>query len=244
MLFLAKPSPHEHPESRQTREQLQITQDFKEALKNFPRKLHYERLMLRHLTEKPDDYIGAFRRLPLKLRKLFPQAYQSFLFNKFLSRRMASGISLNKAEVGDYVVNVERSGLPMPNMHRIANAHTIKEMDKAIKVGQMRIAIPLIGFKKHPSQGMQGEIERKILEEEHIVPENFEINTMPEISSRGELRTAIVPLNNFSMDGIQDDSANPSKRQAMLGFMLYRGSYATILLREIMKPRNLIDAGF
>lgn len=244
MLFLAKPSRQEHPESRQARKQLQATQDFEEALKNFPKKLHYERLMLRHLTEKPDNYVGAFRRLPLKLRKLFPQAYQSFLFNRFLSRRIAEGIPLNRAEIGDYVISVERSGLPLLNMHRIANAQTVKEIDKAIEVGRMRVALPLIGFKKHPSRGIQGENERKILEKEQIVPEDFKINAMPEISSRGELRTATVPLNEFSIDRIQNDSANPSKRQAELNFMLYRGSYATTVMREIMKPRSLINAGF
>ncbi|NWF87461.1 tRNA pseudouridine(13) synthase TruD [Candidatus Bathyarchaeota archaeon] len=244
MLFLAKLGSHEHPESRHARKQLQDTQDFQKALKEFPKKLHYERLMLRHLIKKPGDFTGAFRRLPMKLRKLFPQAYQSYLFNKFLSRRIANGISLNRAEVGDYVVNVERSGLPMPNMCRIANIQTTKELDKAVEADRMRIAIPLIGFKRRPSQGLQGEIERKILEEERILPENFKIRAMPEISSRDELRTVIVPLNNFSIDEISDDSANPSKRQAKLSFMLYRGSYATIPLREIIKPHNIIEAGF
>jgi tRNA pseudouridine13 synthase len=108
----------------------------------------------------------------------------------------------------------------------------------------MRITFPLIGFKKHPSQGLQGEIERKILEAEHILPENFKIGAMPEISSRGELRTAITPLHNFSADAISDDVADPLKSQFDLRFMLYRGSYATVLLREIMKPRNVIEAGF
>jgi tRNA pseudouridine13 synthase len=244
MLFLAEPSPYEHPESRQAREQLQAKQDFEQALKYFPKKLRFERLMLRRLAEKPNDFVGAFRRLPVKLRKLFPQAYQSYLFNKFLSRRIANGIPLNRAEVGDYVVNVERTGLPMQNMYRITNVQTVKETSKAVESGRMRIAVPLIGFKKHPSQGVQGKIERTILEEEHVRPENFKIKAMPEISSRGELRTINTPLNNFAIEEILQDSANPSKKQAKLRFMLYRGSYATILLREVIKPRNLINAGF
>jgi len=244
MLFLAKPSPHEHPESRQAREQLQATQDFKQASKIFPKQLHYERLMLKHLAKTPDDFINAFRRLPIKLRELFPQAYQAYLFNKFLSRRIENGLPLNRAEVGDYVVNVERSRLPMPTMYRITDTQMLKEVNKAIKTGRMRIAIPLIGFKQHPSQGFQGEIEKQIMEEEGIILENFKINAMPEIASRGELRTAITPLNDFSIDEISDDSANPSKRKAELSFTLYRGSYATILLREIAKPRDPLRAGF
>jgi tRNA pseudouridine13 synthase len=244
MLFLAKPSLYEHPESRQARKQLHATQDFKQALKNFPKQLRYERLMLRHLAKKPDDYVGAFRRLPIKLRELFPQAYQSYLFNKFLSRRITRGLPLVRAEVGDYVVNVERSGLPMLTMHKIASVEALTEINKAIEAGKMRLAIPLVGFKQRTSLGVQGEIEKQILEEEGISQESFKIPAMPEITARGELRAAITPLNNFSIDEISKDSANLFKHEAKVSFMLYRGSYATILLRELIKPRNSIKAGF
>ncbi|MGQ9530235.1 MAG: tRNA pseudouridine(13) synthase TruD [Candidatus Bathycorpusculaceae bacterium] len=244
MLFLAEPSPHEHPESRKAREQLQKAKDFKQALEIFPKQLHYERLMLKHLAQKPEDFIGAFRRLPLKLRELFPQAYQAYLFNKFISRRIASGLPLNKAEVGDYVVSVQRSGLPSPTMYKVVKSETLAEVNKALENGRMQLAIPLIGFKQKPSQGFQGEIEKQILLEEGIAPENFKIKSMPEISSKGELRTALTPINNFQLNEVSTDSANPSKNKAKLSFMLHRGSYATVLLREIMKPRNPIKAGF
>jgi tRNA pseudouridine13 synthase len=244
MLFLDKPSLYEHPESRQAREQLQATQDFEQALKNFPKQLRYERLMLRHLAKNPDDYVGAFRRLPIRLRELFPQAYQSYLFNKFLSGRITRGLPLARAEVGDYVVNVERSGLPMLTMHKIASAETLTEINKKIEAGKMRLAIPLFGFKQRTSLGAQGEIEKQIIEEESITQENFKISAMPEITARGELRTALTPLNNFSLNEISEDSANPSKHKAKVSFTLCRGSYATILLRELMKPLNPIKAGF
>jgi tRNA pseudouridine13 synthase len=244
MLFLAKPSLYEHPESRQAREQLHATQDFKQALKNFPKQLRYERLMLRHLTKKPDDCVGAFRRLPVKLRELFPQAYQSYLFNKFLSRRITCGLPLVRAEVGDYVVNVERSGLPMLRMPKIASAEALTEINKAIEAGKKRLAIPLVGFKQRRSLGVQGEVEKQILEEEGINQESFKIPAMPEITARGELRTVITPLNNFSLDEISEDPANSSKQKVEVSLTLYRGSYATILLRELIKPRNPLKARF
>lgn len=244
LLFLAKPSPHEHPESKQFREQLYITQNFKQAFKNFPKKMYYERLMLMHLAEKPDDFVGAFKRLPLKLQALFPQAYQAYLFNKSLSRRIKEGIPLNRAEVGDYVVSVERSGLPMATMYKIVSLENLNEINKAIECGRMRIAIPLVGFKWRHLQGVQGEIEKQILNEEGISPENFRIQEMPKISVGGGLRTAVTPLNNFSLSEISRDEAIMSKRKVELSFMLHRGSYATIVLRELMKPINPIKAGF
>jgi tRNA pseudouridine13 synthase len=244
MLYLAKPSPHEHPESRWAREQLQKTQDFKQALKNFPKKLHYEHLMLNHLAKKPDDFIEAFRKLPPKLRRLFPQACQAYLFNKFLSKRIEKGLPLNRAEVGDYVVNVECSGLPMLRMRRIASAKTLAEINQAIQAGKMQLTIPLVGFKQHPSKGVQGKIEKQILQEEDVTMENFRIEAVPEISLRGGLRAAIGPLNNFLLEEISEDYANPSKHKSELSFALHRGSYATIVLRELMKPRNPIKARF
>ena len=244
MLFLAKPSPFEHPESREAREQLHSTQDFEKALKIFPKQLHYERLMLKHLAKKPKDFVGAFRRLPPKLRQLFPQAYQAYLFNKFLSRRIACGLPLNRVEAGDYVVNVERSGLPMIRMYKIVGAQKLGEFNQGVKKGRMRLALPIIGFKQSTSQGVQGEIEKEILEEEGITPEQFKISLMPEISAKGELRTALTELRDYSLCEISRDTANPPKYLVRVHFTLYRGSYATVFLREIMKPRNPIKAGF
>ncbi|MEM3701026.1 MAG: tRNA pseudouridine(13) synthase TruD, partial [Candidatus Bathyarchaeia archaeon] len=244
MLFLAKAYPFEHPESRIAREELYRTLDFKNALKVFPKHLYYERLMLQHLMKKPNDFKGAFRRLPVKLRKLFPQAYQAYLFNRFLSRRIALGLPLNTAEVGDYVVKIETTGLPSQRLYEIASQMKIPEKNSAIASGKMRLAIPLVGFRQRLTEGVQGEIEKQILEEEGIAPENFKIKEMPELSLKGGLRTALTTLKDFRVDEISRDHANPRRNMAKISFTLHRGSYATILLRELMKPRNPIKAGF
>jgi tRNA pseudouridine13 synthase len=244
MLFLAKPSHYEHPSSRRARQELQSTQDFEQALKDFPKQLRYERSMLSHLVKHPDDFAGAFRTLPFKLQEMFIQAYESYLFNKFLSRRIAMGLLLNTAEVGDYFVAIERSGLPMPAVHGTVNLEKRTEINNSMQTGKLRLAIPLIGFKQHPSQGAQGEIEKRILEEEHLSPQDFRIPTMPEVSTRGRLRAAITPINDFSADEITRDTNKPCRHEVRATFMLYRGSYATILLRELMKPRDIIKEGF
>ena len=244
MLFLAKPSPHEHPASRQAREELQATRDFKRALKDFPKQLRYERLMLKHLAKTSDDFVGALRRLPPKLVELFPQAHQSYLFNKFLSKRIENDFPLNDAVIGDYVVNVQHSGLPMLTMYRMASAETLAEINKAVEDGKMRLAIPLVGYKQRLSQGAQGEIEKQILCEEKTEPENFRTPIMPEISLRGELRTALTPLSDFSLEQMSTDSSGSSDCKVKASLTLHRSSYATVVLRELMKPRNPIRAGF
>ena len=183
-------------------------------------------------------------RLPVKLQALFVQAYQSYLFNRFLSERIKNGCSLNKAEVGDYLVNVERSGLPMVNVAKVAGAETVTDANELVKAGRMRVALPLIGIKQRPSKGAMGHIEQQIIEEEGIKTENFKVNAISQISGRGGLRTVLAPVQSFKLHVTSDFTSNQRKHQADLSFMLLRGSYATVFLREILKPPNPIAAGF
>jgi tRNA pseudouridine13 synthase len=236
MLFLAKPSIHEHPSSRQARAALESTLDFKAALSNFPKQLRFERLMLKHLAGNPEDFVGAFRRLPIKLQALFVQAYQSYLFNRFLSERIKSGFSLKRAEVGDHVVNVEHSSLPMFQSARFAEQKNVVEVNALMDAGRMRVALPLVGTRQRLSQGVMGQIERQILEEEGIQTGNFRVTAMHDMSRGGGLRAVISPVKGFKL--------KQRSRQSDLSFMLLRGSYATVFLREIMKPSDPIKAGF
>ncbi|MCW4045482.1 MAG: tRNA pseudouridine(13) synthase TruD [Candidatus Bathyarchaeota archaeon] len=244
MRFLAEPSCYEHPASRLARSELQATGDFKRAFEGFPKQLRYERLMLGYLVENPRDFVGAFKRLPVKLQVLFVQAYQSYLFNRFLSERLLSGLALDRAEIGDYVVQVERSGLPVVKTGKTVDAAAVGEVNAAIKAGKMRVALPLVGVKQRFSQGVMGEKQRRILEAEGVKAENFKIDALPELSGRGELRAVVAPVRNFRILDIVQATDKSRECRVAVDFMLLRGSYATVLLRELMKPREPVKAGF
>jgi len=217
LTYLAKPSLNEHPESRQAREQLLKTRNYGEALRCFPFRLVYERQMLGHLARRPRDFVGAFHRLPKKLCQLFIQAYQSYLFNQFLSQRIQNGLPLKRSRRGEFKVRID---------------------------GEEYLALPQIGYRQFVSAGEQGENEKQILEKEDIAPQNFKVSAMPEIDSSGSLRTALTPLIGLNIEKPVQDDANPDKKMMSLSFTLRKGSYATIILREFMKPRNPVKAGF
>ncbi len=243
MLFLAKPSLYEHPASRQARQELQDTGDFKRASETFPKQLRFERLMLSHLAANPLDFIGAFQRLPPKLQALFVQAHQSYLFNRFLSERLKHDLPLNAAETGDFVVAVERSGLPLTTIEKTVTAENITQVNAAVKGGKMRLALPIFGVKQKLSGGVMGEIERRVLEEEGVETENLRFNALSRAGGKGGLRAAAAPIKDFRLQSIFPGADN-GDGQAVLSFMLLRGCYATVLLREIMKPTNPVTAGF
>jgi tRNA pseudouridine13 synthase len=217
LIFIAKPSLHEHPESRQSRERLWNTRDFERARKYFPFKLVYERQMLNHLARRSRDFVGAFNRLPKKICQLFIQAYQAYLFNKFLSERMQRRLPLKHARSGEYRLEI---GL------------------------EERMALPLIGYKQSFSSGEQGEIEKQVLEKEEVKPQDFKVHVTPEISAPGRLRTALTPLIGLNTAKPIKDVANANAKRVNIGFTLRKGSYATIILREFMKPANPMRAGF
>jgi tRNA pseudouridine13 synthase len=237
MMFLAKPNPYEHPASREARQQLEDTHDFKWAAENYPKQLRFERMMLMHLAENPTDYVGAFRRLPEKLLALFVQADQSYLFNRFLSERLKRGLPLNEAVAGDFVVGVERSGLPLTTMEKTVTEANLEHVNASVKAGKMRVALPVYGLRQKLSGGVMGEIEREILNSEGVGDGPMRLNELSRAGGKGGLRTALTPIRDFKLIGCGEGKLKVS-------FMLLRGCYATILLREILKPQNPATAGF
>ena len=198
--------------------------------------------MLTHLADNTEDFVGAFQRLPIKLQELFVQAHQSYLFNRFLSQRLVQGYSLNRAEAGDFVVGVERSGLPLTKISKIVTAETEAGVNEQIKAGRMRVALPIVGVRQKLSEGVMGKIEQKVLEQEKIKLEGMRVNPLSIVGGKGGLRTSTAPVRDFKFQVSEDPDGKGC--QAELSFTLLRGCYATVLLRELMKPVDPISAGF
>lgn len=102
---------------------------------------------------------------------------------------------------------------------------------KYIKGLDQHLALPFVGYSYYKKTRFDFQIS-KILKSEEIAPKDFFIKEMQEISSEGGFRQASIQCTDYST---QDTTVD---------FTLSRGSFATILLREIMKPSDPILAGF
>jgi tRNA pseudouridine13 synthase len=58
------------------------------GIQEIPKVFWYEKRMLLHLKEYPNDYAGALRRIPKRIRRIFTHAYQSHLFNEQLQQQI------------------------------------------------------------------------------------------------------------------------------------------------------------
>ncbi|MFH1696685.1 MAG: tRNA pseudouridine(13) synthase TruD [Candidatus Diapherotrites archaeon] len=96
MIYLTATVPGEEEDVKKARIALGKTRDFSQASKDFPVKYRYERAIIHHLCKYPNDFVGAFRKLPRALCYLFTHAYQSYLFNLIINKRIESGIGLGK----------------------------------------------------------------------------------------------------------------------------------------------------
>jgi tRNA pseudouridine13 synthase len=183
--------------------------------------------------EREADFRSAFSALPMTLQKLFVHAYQAYLFNLVLSHRMARNIPLNEAIVGDVVCFLTEFGIADSDKVERVTEGKVEAMNRLIKRGRAFVTAPIFGYETACADGVQGEIERKVLRDEAIELTDFYSEKMPEISSKGTRRPVVVPVKmKVSEDGFTDDELNPGRFKTRFQFFLPKGAYATVLLRE------------
>ena len=102
---------------------------------------------------------------------------------------------------------------------------------KYVKGLDQRLALPFVGYSYYKKTRFDYQIS-KILEQEEVTPKDFFIKEMQEVSSEGGFRQAAIHCSDYS------------SYETTVEFSLSRGSFATILLREIMKPTDPMIAGF
>jgi tRNA pseudouridine13 synthase len=175
----------ENNEVAEFRKKLAESQDVKEGLKNCPKFLRNEIILMNHLIQKSNDYAGALRRLPKKFRTMLVHAYQSYLWNEVAK--------VSKEEV-----------------------------------------IPLIGFNTDLTKYKTGEQIEKILERENVKITDFKIRSMPELSCEGSERERMAKARGMKWR-FAGDELNEGKLKCVLEFEIPKGSYATVLLDEILK---------
>jgi tRNA pseudouridine13 synthase len=227
MRYVANPSANEDSEANEARRGLQESRDFERALREFPMKLSFERTLIGYLRDSPGNYLGALRTLPYNLLMMFVHAYQSYLFNRTLSERIRSGMSIQLPEVGDVILPLSKTNVPdHDNPIRVGQDNLEKAIRNA-KEGKAFVSGLLYGTESFFAEGRMGEIERKVIASENIAQMDFQIVGLRAASSKGTRRELLAPCKDLTID--------LGDRDALFKFTLNKGCYATTLLREFMK---------
>jgi len=255
--YVCERSEHEPADTRRARAEVDDRWggDWGALAEVVPGKLRYERALVDGLAEVESrapsgdgggtgaetgterdpgaPFRAALDRLPENLRAMFVHAAQSRLFNEIVSRRMERGLPLGEAVAGDVVCFRARDapdGLPLPDTDRSqrATADRLRSVNRHCERGRAFVTAPLIGTDTEFGAGEPGTIERAVLNDHGLTRSAFDLPDP--FGSEGARRAVLVRIEP-TVDG----------EPLTLSFRLPKGSYATTLLREVMKtsPRRL-----
>jgi len=104
-------------------------------------------------------------------------------------------------------------------------------LGKFVKGLDQTLSIPMVGYAYYKKTRFHYYIS-KILEDEEINPKDFYLKEIQELSNEGGYRNSSITCTDHSIN------------DGMISFSLSRGSFATIVLREIIKPPEPIRSGF
>ncbi|MDD4126995.1 MAG: tRNA pseudouridine(13) synthase TruD [Methanomicrobium sp.] len=227
MKYAGFPCDDEREETKNARKVFDETENPKEALDLMPLNMHYERSLLHHLIEKPDDYEGALSAIPPKLLSMFVSAFQSYLFNRILSMRIENtGGNILEPEIGDRLIFSD-------GKEDIVNERNINIAKIHAKRGKCSVGIYMPGSEDFKQRGYMDAYASEIMNELEITKTGY-TNVSNLVGSRftGALRPA----------GLKTEiSGFVSENNITLKFTLPPGHYATTVCREIMKtdPKNM-----
>jgi tRNA pseudouridine13 synthase len=222
-LLLSYTTEYDSVISREIRQKSLDPKNYRNILRHLPKGMDIEYQLLNAFVNGKEP-ISALRSIPINIRRLFVHAYQAFIFNKCLSDALASAENLQTLCDNDLCFELER---PM-------TFGRIKKFNSSIdRETNLTPAIRLAGYSFQSGKGRFDLITKKIMDEENVTPRDFYIKEMQELSNQGGFRQALLCCRDFAYKGSLD-----------IYFKLPKGSYATTLLREIMKPEDPVKAGF
>jgi len=205
-----------------------LSEDYLKAdLDDLPPTLDLERQVLRSLKAQPNNHIKAIRSIPLRVRRLFVNAYQSYIFNRTISAAIEDGVDLSSIHRSDLYAKV--TGVKLLE---------VKRAEEKIYKSKGRVLLcPLVGYGfREEDFGRLGPYATRVLMEEEVSPRSFYIDEMPELSVGGDVRAAILLVADLQTEVLEEILT--------IRTMLGKGCYITSLLREVMKPEDPVKAGF
>jgi tRNA pseudouridine13 synthase len=210
--YLGGPQPGDPPLAQAARRAFDAG-DYQAALAKWPSSQREERRVLAAAVRHGGDVQRGLRLLDKKLRRLFVSAYQSYLFNRLLAARIQA---LDRLELGDVAF-----------IHASGAAFLVKDPAiEQLRADRFEISPsgPLYGPKVLLAEGRPGQQEQDLLAESGLALDEFRL---PGVRLKGARRPYRIPLTELQIgwDG-----------GLMLSFRLPPGSYATEVLREVMKP--------
>lgn len=234
--YVSKTYSPESLESKLARGEFRKTGNLEKALNDFPKKLNYEKKMIAHLIENPEDYEGSINTLSSDLKKLLINSFQSYLFNRMLSKRIEKGFSLFEPVKGDVISILDDYNGNVTQVKYIYGDSYDKYLNKALNLNRAAIIFPIVGTNTNLDDfPFMKSLFEEIIKQENVNKDIFKNNLIDEQEFKGSIRPMVVKPTALKILELVDDDLNPGKKKIKFEFSLQKGSYATMLIREFIK---------
>ncbi|OEU53235.1 MAG: tRNA pseudouridine(13) synthase TruD [Desulfuromonadales bacterium C00003096] len=190
-----------------------IKGDIETARRLLPRGMGNESRLLGQLAKGCSPQ-KALLGMPHKLLRLYLSAYQSCLFDRIVTMRLDS---LETLWPGDLAYKHDNGACFLVT-------DPAEEQPRADRL-EISPSAPLYGYKGTLSQGQAGILEESLLAKEGLTRDSFRL--VRGLSLEGARRPLRVPLGEVTATAEND--------HLLLAFSLPKGSYATSVLREVIK---------
>jgi tRNA pseudouridine13 synthase len=219
-LALAEPNSHDRPGVRQEKQALcDHWGNWEACRKNAVHPV--ARAAMERLCRQPGDTRGAFIRIPQHERRMYLEAFQSFLWNRVLAESIRA--SFDAAHLFD--VEIGRS--PLAFYRNVPSPEARERLERPL---------PLPSARERAELGPLTELYERVAGEFGLECRQLRVKyPRDSFFSRGSRRALFSPKDCSAEPG--EDEENPGRRKLLLRFELPPGCYATILVKRLTAAR-------
>jgi tRNA pseudouridine13 synthase len=219
-LLLGRPDEALDPPLQRKARQLFDEGDYEGAMKQWPRRSGMERRILARFI-KTSKAGAAVRAVEERIRRLWVSALQSRLFNEVVARRIES---LDRVMEGDLAWKHENGAC-----FRVQSVETEQARCAAFEISPTG---PLLGYRMTLAEGEPGRIEQAVFAETGLTAGEFRL------PGKDKVKGARRPLRVKPVDVELAAGVDEHGEHITVAFTLPAGSFATVLLGELMKTAD------
>ncbi|HUJ73327.1 MAG TPA: tRNA pseudouridine(13) synthase TruD, partial [bacterium] len=181
--------------------------------------------VLAYLAVHRQAYHRALELLDRRFIVFVLNAYQSWLFNELLSRWLAR--------------RAAAEGWPVqPLRYSRGTMQFFGPLPPAAAAALQAASLPVPGHDTVSADPLVQELLQEVLGQEGITLETLRVRQMHRIRVGGVTRRAVTLPQDLAVTGPADDDLYPGRQKLALRFFLPRGSYATVLVKRLLLPRQ------
>lgn len=202
MTYIAMEGASENPDVHAFRAHVREHGPTEEGLELAPQWLGFERRMVEHLLARPEDYVGAFKKLPGNLQLMTVHALQSVVFNKSLHARINAGLPISRPVAGDLVGRIDEKGQLEASSCVNVETRTLPRITRNCEMGRLVTTGPLPGSEIQACEGESGSLEMEVIKTMSLDEADWNVKAIPRLSTRGTRRSLVTEFNELAIDTV------------------------------------------